>query len=108
MAIGLVFGPGEFEQGTFEERPLAAKSKELPRGLPPADKVCQRFIDKFGSLRCRDVQVALHGKSWDFSNPVELSEYFQPRIHDKCGEVTKAAAEFAADVGLKTGDQFGE
>ena len=45
--------------------------------------------------------MKLHGRTWDLNNPAELADYMNPAIHDKCGEVTKAAAEFAAEALLE-------
>ena len=96
MALGIAFAEGQFEQGTFEERPLSKKSEAYQKSARLAGMVCDRFMQKFGSLRCKGVQEALHGRSWDFMTE-ELLECFKPEIHDKCGEVAGAAAEYAAE-----------
>ncbi len=101
MAIGLVYASGEFEQGKVEDRPLSVKSPVYERAGERANKLCDRFREEFGGLRCRDVMQKLHGKVWNLQNPEERAEYVQPRLHDKCGEVAQKTARFAAEVILE-------
>ena len=101
MAIGLVYASGEFEKGTAEERPLAVKSPAYEKAGEQANKLCDRFREEFGGLKCRDVMYKLHGKVWNLRVPEERAEYVQPHLHDKCGLVTKKAARLAAEVILE-------
>ena len=66
-------------------------------------KIRDRFRETFGSIRCFDIQKMLHGRTWDLNNPKELSEFMNPEIHDKCGDVGKVAARLAAEEILGLG-----
>ena len=101
MAVGLVYASGEFEQGKVEERPLAIKSPVYERAGERANKLCDRFREEFGGLKCRDVMHKLHGRVWNLQVPEERAEFVQPRLHDTCGEVAKKAARLAAEVILE-------
>lgn len=101
MAIGLVYAAGEFEHGKAESRPLAVKSPPYERAGERTIKLCDRFREEFGSLRCRDVMKKVFGKVWDLREPEARAEFLQPRLHDRCGEVTKKSARLAAEVILE-------
>ena len=62
------------------------------------------MTEKFGGLRCTEVQKAIRGKVWDLRDPQQLEEYLQPEIHDKCGSVAGAAARIASAAILESMD----
>lgn len=101
MAIGLVYAAEEFEDGEAESRPLALKSPPYQRAMEHTIKLCDRFREEFGSFRCLDIMKTVFGKAWNLRDDEARAEFLQPRIHDRCGEVTGKSARLAAEVILE-------
>jgi C_GCAxxG_C_C family probable redox protein len=102
MATGLAYGSDKLAfafQAHVKDRPQDDEvaycyAETMRRG----GIICDKFRDKYGSLRCIDVQKAVHGKYWNLKDPKQLAEYCQPSIHNKCGYVAGFAARIAAEV----------
>ena len=100
LAIGLAYGRDSWEsflapwEGTSGYR-------AMPEAQARAMKFADAFKKHYGSLRCRDVQKAILGRSWDLTNPEESEEFIQPEYHDKCGDVAKVAAHLATEIILE-------
>jgi len=90
MAIGLAYGNGEVVWGSEEDRATFADVRVH------SNRVCDRFRERFGSLKCTRVQTCIHGRSWDLRDPESAAEFSKKEIHDKCGDVVYFAAELAA------------
>ncbi|MFC2002219.1 C-GCAxxG-C-C family protein [Chloroflexota bacterium] len=98
MAIGLVYGRTEFEAGK-----VALEQPDCVESMVRASKFGERFKEKFGCLRCGDVQAVIHGP--DFKPHVRFTvKSFEE--HAKCGEVTGPAARLAAEIILAPREQF--
>ena len=91
MAIGLAFAPSTVSQETTK-MPGYDKSMEL------AGVLYDRFQSKFGTSACREIQLSMWGRSWNFRDPDERTEFLKPEYHDRCGEVAGEAARLAAKV----------
>jgi len=101
MAIGLVYAAEEFEDGDAESRPLASNSPPYQQAMEHTIKLCDRFREEFGGFRCLDIMKKVFGKAWNLRDDEARAEFRQPRIHDRCGEVTGKGARLAAEVILE-------
>lgn len=68
-----------------------------------ASKLCDRFKEKFGSLRCVDVMVSVGRKEFPRFNTIEAFEE-----HAKCEHVTGPAARLAAEIILQPTELFAD
>jgi C_GCAxxG_C_C family probable redox protein len=72
------------------------KSYELAR------KLCERFIDEYGSCICRDVQRKVLGRAYDLSDPREYQEFEKAGGHaEKCPLVVGKAASWVTEIILE-------
>lgn len=92
IAVGLAYGSEklEFTVVTQDETLLEMRAC--------SNKVCDNFKKRFGSLRCSDVRKAIHGRSWNPRDPMELDDFRKPEIHDRCGDVTELAVRLGAEA----------
>lgn len=98
MAIGLAYGRAKYEAGK-----MGMEQVELIECTLRASRFCDRFKERFGGLRCTEVQVSI-----GFTTEAGLVE-FTPKIfkeHAKCGNVTGPAARLAAEVILEPRELF--
>ena len=94
MAIGLAYGRGEYTEGkTAHEQP------EYMEANLRVSKLCERFEEMFGSLRCQDVFIFARGDEYKEYPKYNTLEAFLD--HDNCGRVTGPAARLAAEVMLE-------
>jgi C_GCAxxG_C_C family probable redox protein len=93
MAIGLAYGREKLEDTMHSHG--YAKAMEL------SIKLCERFEKEFGSVKCRDIQKSLFGRAFDLKNPREREEFVKAGGYEKCPEVVKKAAQFAAELILE-------
>ena len=94
MAVGLAYGRSKLES--------VETSSEFSEAMERSARVCDGFKNEFGSLRCRDVQKAIFGKSWDLRNPEEKNEFLSREDIDKCGDMLiKKVARLVAEVILE-------
>jgi len=96
LAIGLVYGRANLEAGK-----VGPEQPEFVESRVRAGRLCDRFKEKFGSLRCADVKVAVNRKEYPRFNTVEAFE-----DHAKCADVTGPAARFAAEIILQPTELF--
>ncbi|GAI93992.1 unnamed protein product [marine sediment metagenome] len=72
------------------------KSYELAR------KLCQRFIDEYGSCVCQDIQRKVFGRAYNLSDPREFEEFEKAGGHEeKCPSVVGKAASWVAEIILE-------
>ena len=105
MIVGLIYGNDKlaFPFGTLvkdkeQDDDVAEQYSDV---MKRCGVICDRFKETFGGLRCREVQMALHGRSWNLREPSQMEEYLQPSIHDKCGVVTGRVARIVAETILR-------
>lgn len=99
MAIGLAYGSEKSELSVI------AQDETFLEIRARSNRVCDAFKEKFGSLRCSDVQRAIHGRSWNLRNPVECMDFRKPETHDRCGDVAELAARLGAEAILSSVDK---
>lgn len=98
MAIGLVYGRASLETGG-----VGAENPDFLEARVRASKLCDRFKEKFGSLRCVDVMVSVGRKEFPRFNTIEAFEE-----HAKCEHVTGPAARLAAQIILQPTELFAD
>ena len=101
MAIGLAYAPAKFEKGK-----VGSEQTEFVEAMVRTGKFCERFKEKFGSIRCSDIRAAVRGadyKEYEHMNTIEAFE-----DHDKCGDVTGPAAQLAAEIILQPTELFAD
>jgi len=93
MAIGLAYGREKLEDTMI--------SHGYAKAMGLSIKLCERFEKEFGSVKCRDIQRSLFGRTFDFKNPREREEFVKSGGYEKCPKVVKKAAQLAAELILK-------
>ena len=91
MGIGPAFGPERFNM--YDEY---SKTMEL------AAEFFERFREKFGCVRCRDLQERIFGRSYNLRDAREREAWLKDGGLDKCpllcAEVARMAAEFILKI----------
>lgn len=106
MVVGLAYGIEKmaFPFGTYvkEKKQDDEVARSYAEVMSRGGKICDRFREIYGSLRCADVQRATReGRFWDLKDPKQLEEFVQPAIHDRCGPVAGTAARITVEVMLE-------
>ena len=98
MAIGLAYGRANYEVGK-----ICLEQTEYQEAMLRGKKLCEKFQEKFGSLRCADVASLVRGTDYKYPryNTLERLEN-----HARCGYVTGLTAQFAAEVILEPTKSF--
>lgn len=93
LAIGLAYGRDKFENGkNAQEQPAYLEA------MLRSARLCERFKETFGNLRCSDVKVFVRGD--DYKNYTRFNTLESLQDHDKCADVTGPAARLAVEVML--------
>jgi C_GCAxxG_C_C family probable redox protein len=78
-----------------------------------ARKLHRKFIDEFGTIICREMQMKLFGRPYYLPDPDEMKKFLDAGGHtthcpDVCGKAAKWAAEIAFEEGLITEEKLKE
>ena len=92
LAIGLVFGR---ERKDLEDPLAALDSYDLVLDL------VEQFENRFGALRCSDIQCAHAGRSFNLREPDDMEAAVEAGLMEYCSGVAGAAAEMAARLILE-------
>ncbi|NIM45514.1 MAG: hypothetical protein GTN80_07710 [Nitrososphaeria archaeon] len=66
------------------------------------EKVCKKFLEEYGSLICRDIQMKLFGMAFNLRDPKIYEEFTRIRSkEDPCPKVTGKAAGWAVEAILE-------
>lgn len=93
MAIGLAFGREKLEVST--------DSKQYAHAQECGMEFAERFKNELGSIRRREIQKSLFGRSFDLRQPEEREQFPAAGAYEKCPEVTRKAARLAAEIILR-------
>jgi C_GCAxxG_C_C family probable redox protein len=64
-----------------------------------ARKLCQRFLDEYGSFSCRDIQSKIFGRAYELADPKEFEKFVKAGGHsEKCPLVVGKAASWVAEI----------
>jgi C_GCAxxG_C_C family probable redox protein len=70
-----------------------------------AKELRDRFVEKYGTVRCRDLQNRLFGRFYNLYDPDELQAAFAAGMLDTCSDVVGDVARMTVDILLaKTED----
>jgi C_GCAxxG_C_C family probable redox protein len=90
MALGMVYGRERLEDW-----------ETYRASLVPANKLCQRFEEIYGSTRCGDVVECEFGKRYNLMDPEELAEFQSAGATIICTDVVRTAVQIAAELILE-------
>jgi len=96
MGIGLVYG-----RASLTTENVGPENLKFLETRVRGSRLCERFREKFGSLRCADVMVSVGRKGFPRFNTLEAFE-----DHAKCEKVTGPASGFAAEIILQPTELF--
>jgi C_GCAxxG_C_C family probable redox protein len=69
------------------------------RAYALTQRLCERFIGTYGSLRCHDVHRHELGRAFDLRDPAEREAFEAAGAHeDKCTRVVARAAQWAVEI----------
>lgn len=93
MAISLIFG---------REKKDSSDMTKLVKANLLSKKLHDRFVKKYGSARCADIQTSLVGRFYNLYDPEEMKASVAAGMLDKCstlvGEVARMATEIILDA----------
>ena len=96
MVIGYLFGRSRED---FKDMYKPMKSYILSK------KLHDKYMKKYGTIRCQDVQIKLMGRSFNMWNADELKEAFKSGMMEHCstlvGEVARMAVKIILDAGFQ-------
>lgn len=97
MVIGLAYGRAQYEAGK-----IALEQPEYLEAMLRAKRLCERFKEIFGALRCDEVRLSV-GRIVEEAgyNTLESLE-----DHAKCGDVTGPTARLTAEIILEPTASF--
>jgi C_GCAxxG_C_C family probable redox protein len=98
MAIGLVFGREKLEPALGCPGYIQAQLS--------AGEMIDRFQREVGSIKCREIQTSLFGRSYNLRNPEELEAFLAGGAEEECPKVARTAATLAAEIILKERDRI--
>jgi C_GCAxxG_C_C family probable redox protein len=90
LVIGYLYGRNEEE---FDKTMFNRKS------LPLAKKLFNKFIQEYNSIRCKDIQTKIMGRSFNLWNEEEKRSFENAGGHkDKCPVVVAKACAWTAEI----------
>jgi hypothetical protein len=89
MAVGLAYAPAK-----FAAEKVSREGPEYTVAIVRAHRLCEKFKEKFGCLKCHDVKAAVRGVHYKEYTCRDTIEAFED--HAKRGDVTGSAARLAA------------
>ena len=89
MIFGQVYGRERHQLGDWEI---------YRNSLVPAGNFCRLFEKEFGSTMCRDIQKKEYGRSYNLTDPQDLTEFQAADATTHCSNVVRTAVRLAADV----------
>ncbi len=94
MVISYLFGR---EKKHFKNMMKPFKSYKLVKQLH------SRYVEKYSSCRCLDVQKSTMGRTWNLWDQNELRDAFKSGMLDNCSKVVGNTARFATRIILENG-----
>ena len=89
----MAFGRDELED--------IADSPKYQQAQEYAAELGERFEKELGSIRCREIQKSIFGRSFDLRKPEEREAFSAAGGYEKCPEVARKAARLAAEIILR-------
>jgi C_GCAxxG_C_C family probable redox protein len=89
MAISYIFGR---DKEDFDDMKKLVKANLLSKNLH------DKFIDKYGTCRCYDLQTSFFGRFFNLWDPAELKEAVKAGMLEQCSDVAGEVARMATDI----------
>ncbi len=93
LAIGHFFGREKKDSGDM---------RKLVKANMLSKKLHDRFVEKYGTCRCADLQNSFFGRFYNLYDPGEMKEAFEAGMLDTCstlvGEVAKMTTEIILEA----------
>jgi C_GCAxxG_C_C family probable redox protein len=96
MVIGYLYGRGKED---FEDMYKPMKSYTLVK------KLHDKYVKKYGSCRCYDVQENFMGRTFNLWNADEMKEAFKSGMMNHCSSLVGKIAKMATEIILNNGFQ---
>lgn len=92
MAIGMVFGRDILED--------SATSTKYQKTMQLSSQLCNKFMEEFGTTKCREIQVKLFGRSFNLNDPKEREEFVRAGAFsiNGCPSVVRRATRLAMKI----------
>ena len=97
MVISYLFGR-EFKDFSDMYKPM--KSYSLVK------KLHDKYVEKYGSCRCHDVQESLVGRAYNLWDQSDLKAAFESDMMEHCSELVGNIARLATEIILDAGFSF--
>jgi len=98
LAIGYLYGR---EKKDFRDMMKLVKANLMAKELR------DRFVEKYGTVRCFDLQNKFFGRFFDLYDPAELQAALAAGMLDKCSDVVGDVARMTVDIVLKEKNSSG-
>ena len=92
LAIGYLYGR---EKKDFADMMKLVKANLMARELR------DRFVEKYGTVRCYDLQNKFFGRFYNLYDPAELEAAFKGGMLDTCSTVVGEVAQMTVDIILE-------
>jgi len=92
LAISYLFGRDKQDFGDM--------LKLVPANLL-ARKLRNRFVEKYGTVRCADIQTRLMGKFYNLYDPAEMEAALRDGMLDTCSTLVGEVARMTVDIILE-------
>jgi C_GCAxxG_C_C family probable redox protein len=89
LAIGYLYG---------REKKDFADMMELIEANLMAKELRDRFVEKYGTVRCHDLQHKFFGRFYNLYDMEELEEAFKAGMLDRCSTVVGEVARMTVDI----------
>ena len=90
LALGMVYGREKIDDW-----------ETYRASLIPANKLCQRFEEQYGSTMCSDIVECEFGKRYDLMDPEDQMEFQADGATEKCSDVVRTAVKITAELILE-------
>jgi len=70
-----------------------------------AKRLHDRFVERYGSCRCYDIQNRLMGRTFNLYDPAELEKAIEAKMPAHCSKVVGTAARLATELILEEMDR---
>lgn len=89
LAIGYLYGR---EKKDFPDMMKLVKANLM------AKKLRNRFVEKYGTVRCYDLQTKFFGRFYNLYDPVEMEIAFKAGMLDTCSTLVGEVARMTLDI----------
>jgi C_GCAxxG_C_C family probable redox protein len=99
MAISYLFGR--------ESKDFGDMMKQVP-ALILSKKLHDRFIERYGTCRCADIQTKFVGRFFNLYDPAEMEAAYKAGMADKCSTLVGEVARMATRIILEKRESLTE